>query len=163
MSSEIVVAIFPSRAVLTKALDHITNVRDVVVKRAAIVAKAASGEMIVLDDDIGGDEGGLAGGILGMTLTGLGLAQFGALALPGILPVLALAFGMTIGGLTGWTIGKVAADFLDFGFKNSRIDALATRLQAGRPALVLEIMNDKVMLSRLMQELNLFQAEFVQS
>jgi len=80
MATELLVAVFPSRSVLTKALDHLMSVRDLTIKRAAIVAKATTGETIVIGDDISADEAGIAGGTLGAAMTALGLAQLGALA-----------------------------------------------------------------------------------
>ncbi|MBC7871360.1 MAG: hypothetical protein H7Y09_11025 [Chitinophagaceae bacterium] len=166
MNGEIVIAVFPSRSLLTDALDHIAHVRDVTIKRAAIVAKAANGEMVVLDDDISSDEGGIAGAMLGAAVTVLGLIQLGAFTLPGVGTIIALAAGILIGGLLGGVIGHFAANLLDFrlkiAFKNIQILNLAERLQTGKPALVLEIVRDSAMLNRLRQELNLFQAEFVQ-
>jgi uncharacterized membrane protein len=162
MSTEIVVAVFPSRSLLTKALDHITNLKEFGVKRAAIIAKAVSGETVVLDDDIGADEAGVAGGTLGAAITALGLVQMGALTLPGIGAIIALGAGVLVGGLLGRTTGRFAANLLDFGFKNAQIEALAAKLQAGRPALVLEIVATESNLFRIRQELNLFQGEFLE-
>lgn len=161
MSSEIIIAVFPSRSPLTDALDHIAHLRDVEIKRAAIVAKAANGETVILDDDISADEGGIAGGTLGAAMTALGLVQLGALSLPGVGPIIALGAGLLVGGLLGGATGHFAANLMDFGFKNVQIENLSERLQAGRPALVIETVNDQATLARLRQELNLFQAEFV--
>lgn len=161
MSREIVVAIFPSRALLSNALDHITDVRDVVVKRAAIVAKVANGETVVLDDTLGASEGGIAGGVLGGTLTALGFVQFGVLELPNILTIIAMAIAIMFGSALGVLVGRFAAQSFNVSFRKIHTEALIPQIQVGRPALILEIQNDQVMLTRIRHELNLFHAEFV--
>lgn len=162
MSTEIIVAIFPSRKILTKALDHIMQMDYLDVQRAAIVAKAQSGEIVVLDDDISADEAGVTGGTLGAAMTALGLAQLGALALPGVGAIIALGAGALVGGLVGRVTGRFAANLLDFGFKNDQIEGLAEQLQSGHPALVLEIENAKAILPKLREELKPYKAELVE-
>lgn len=162
MTGEIIVAVFPSRAVLTRALDRITKLDYIDIQRAAIVAKAASGETIVLNDDIGPDQGGVAGGTLGAAMTVLGLAQLGALALPGVGPIIALGAGVLVGGLVGRVTGRFAANLIDFGFHAEQIEALSERLQAGRPALILEIKNSYEVLPRLRHDLAGFKAELIE-
>lgn len=162
MPAEVLVAIFPSRTVLTKALDHLMNQTDIPIQRAAIVAKAASGETVILDDDLSADEGGVAGGTLGAAMTALGLAQLGALAIPGVGAIIALGAGALVGGLVGRATGRFAANLLDFGFKNDQIEELASQLEAGHPALVLEMAPGKSMLPRLRDELKPFRAELVE-
>lgn len=162
MSTEIIVAIFPSRRVLTKALDHLMQMDNLELQRAAIVAKANSGEIVILDDDISADEAGVTGGTLGAAMAALGLAQLGALALPGVGPIIALGAGALVGGLVGRVTGRFAANLLDFGFKNDQIEGLAEQLQAGHPALVLELENARAALPRLREELTRFKAELVE-
>ncbi len=162
MSHEIIVAIFPSRAILMKALDRIKELDYLTIQHAAIVAKATGGETVIVDDDIGPDEGGIAGGTLGAAMTAWGLAQLGALALPGVGPIIALGAGALVGGLVGRATGRFAANLLDLGFKNSQIEELAEQLQAGHPALVMEIPNAKAVLPRLRDELKAFRAELVE-
>lgn len=161
MSREIVVAIFPSRALLANALDHITEVRDVVVKRAAIVAKVANGETVVLDDTLGAMEGGIAGGILGGTLTALGFIQLGVLTLPNMLTIVALALAIMFGSALGVLVGRFAAQIFNVSFRKIQMEALISQIQVGKPALILEIKNDQAMLTRIRHELNLFHAEFI--
>jgi uncharacterized membrane protein len=162
MSNRIIVAVFPSRVILTKALDYLMELEDITLQRAAIVAKAASGETIILDDDISADEGGVTGGTLGATMGALGLVQLGALALPGVGPIIALGAGVLVGGLVGRVTGRFAANLLDFGFKNSQIEALAERLQEGHPALVFELADAAETLPRLREELKPYQAELAE-
>lgn len=163
MSTDMIVAVFPSRAVLTRALDRIVKLDYVDIQRAAIVAKAASGETIILNDDIGPDQGGIAGGTLGAAMTVLGLAQLGALALPGVGPIVALGAGALVGALVGRLTGRFAANFMDFGFHSEQIQHLSERLQAGRPALILEVKNSYDILPRLRQDLAAYKVELIES
>ena len=162
MSNRIIVAVFPSRVILTKALDRLMELDDITLQRSAIVAKAASGETIILDDDISADEGGITGGTLGAAMGALGLVQLGALALPGVGPIIALGAGVLVGGLVGRATGRFAANLLDFGFKNSQIEALSESLQEGHPALVLELADAAEALPLLREELKPYQAELVE-
>jgi uncharacterized membrane protein len=162
MSGEIIVAVFPSREVLTRALDRVIKLGYIDIQRAAIVAKATSGETIVLDDDVSPDQGGIAGGTLGASMTLLGLAQLGALALPGVGAIIALGAGALIGGLVGRATGRFAAHFLDFGFDPDQIETLAGRLQEGHPALILEVKRSENVLPRLRQDLAPYSAELVE-
>jgi uncharacterized membrane protein len=162
MPREIIVAIFPSRAILTKALDRIKELDYLDIRRAAIVAKAASGETIVVNDDISPDEGGVAGGTLGAAMAAWSLAQLGALALPGVGAIIALGAGALVGGLVGRYTGRFAANLIDFGFKNEQVDAMAAELEAGHPALVLELRNTSSVLSDLRDDLKPYRAELVE-
>ncbi len=162
MSGDIIVAVFPSRPVLIKALDRVVKLGYIDIQRAAIVAKAASGETIILDDDVNPDQGGIAGGTLGAAMTMLGLAQLGALALPGVGPIIALGAGALVGGLVGRAAGRFAANFIEFGFDDDQVAALAERLQAGHPALILEIKRVDHILPRLRQDLAPYGAELVE-
>lgn len=158
----IVVAVFPSRDILVRALDHVMKLNTLEIKRAAIVAKAKSGETVVIDDDLTPDEGGVAGGTLGVAMTTLGLVQLGALALPGVGPIIALGAGALVGGLVGRATGRFAANLLDFGYRNEQIQALAQMLEEGHPALVLEVDQLDNRLALLREELKGFKAELVE-
>ncbi|RMF76862.1 MAG: hypothetical protein D6737_19370 [Chloroflexi bacterium] len=161
MQGEIVVAVFPSRKILIKALDRMTELDYIQIKRSAIIAKAHDGAVVILDDDISADEGGVAGGLLGAALTALGLVQLGVLSLPVPQLLIALVVGIGIGGLIGRAVGRVSAHLLDFGFKNEQVEALAHKLQVGRPALVLELQNDRSVIERLQTDMKPFQALLV--
>ena len=65
MDTEAIVAVFPSRVILTKAMDRIMELEYINVRHAAIIAKAKDGEVVILDDDISPDEGSIAGGLWG--------------------------------------------------------------------------------------------------
>lgn len=162
MSREVIVAVFPSRAILVKALDHIVEREIVEIEHAAIVAKARGGETYILDDDLSADEGGIAGGTLGAAMAAFGMLQLGALALPGVGPIIALGAGAIAGSFIGGATGRFAASMLDFGFRNEQVEALAADLQAGHPALVLEVKDAAAALGTLREELKGFRAELVE-
>lgn len=165
---DVLIAVFPSRDLLTRALDHLTDAQSqsdrVIVDGAVIVARAADGEIVVIDDEIGPDEGGIAGGTLGAAVAALGIVQLGALALPGIGPLIAIGAGVLAGGLVGAAAGRFAGHLLDMGFRNEQIDALASELQAGHPALVLQVRAEASIdaLDWLRRELAAFRAEMVE-
>ena len=162
MAAEVIVVIFPSRRALTRALDHLTETEVIDVKRAAVVAKASSGEIVILDDDLSPNEGGIAGGTLGAAMAALGMVQLGALALPGVGTVIALGASALVGGLLGRMTGRFAANLLDFGYKNEQIEGLSERLQEGHPALVLELEAAAQSLIKLREELKPFRAELIE-
>lgn len=157
----LLVVIFPSRKILVRALEHLNTVEEIVINRVAIVAKAADGETIILDDDISADEGGIAGGTLGAAMGALGLVQLGALALPGIGPVIAIGAGVLVGGILGQVTGRFAANLLDFGFRNEQIENLSEELTAGHPALIIEADDLISHLPIFKKELGPFQAELI--
>jgi uncharacterized membrane protein len=162
MGREAVVAVFPSRAILAKALDRIMELDDLKITDAAIVARAKDGEVIVLDDDISADEGAIAGGTLGAAIGALGLVQLGALALPGIGPIIALGTAVLAGGLVGGGVGRIVAGLIDFDYKTYAVQPLADHLQSGHPALVLEIESETKVLPLLKKELAHYRAEVVE-
>jgi uncharacterized membrane protein len=163
MSHSVVLATFPSRSTLTKALDHLIEVKDIEIARAAILTKAHTGELTIVDDEVvGEDEGRLAGGAWGAALAAFGFAQLGALALPGVGPILALGVGALAGGLLGSAAGKVAAALMDDGFDQAQIQVLAERLQADRPALVLEVEGGAKGIERLRAQLTPYRAEIIE-
>jgi uncharacterized membrane protein len=162
MAGEVIVVIFPSRSVLTKALGHLKTLRDFDFEHAAIVAKANSGEVVILDDKVGPDEGGIAGGTLGAAMAALGIAQLGALALPGLGPIIALGAGALVGGLVGNVTGRFAANLIDSGYKNEQIEALAQQLEEGHPALVLSVKDVHTALPLLQHELAPYKAELIE-
>lgn len=162
MPSELIVAIFPSRTILVKALDHIIQLRDINILHAAVVSRAKDGEIVVVGDDISADEGGIAGGTLGAAISALGIVQLGALALPGVGPIIALGASVLVGGLIGHFTGRFAADLVDFSFKRDQMEALSAQLKEGHPAIVLEVDDPYAVEARLRQELSAFRAELVE-
>jgi uncharacterized membrane protein len=163
MPGETVVVVFPSRSILLKALDYITQLDYLTIEDAVIVAKATSGEVVVLDGEISADETGIAGGTFGAAITALGLVHLGALALPGIGSIIALGTGALIGGIIGRATGRFATYLRDVGFKHYQVEALASQLQEGHPALVLELSSTHAdVLPRLREELKAYKAELVE-
>jgi uncharacterized membrane protein len=163
MSPDIVMLVFPSRTVLTKALDRMADLDYVDIRRAAIVARADSGEITILDDDITPNQGGIAGGTLGAAMGLWGFAQLGALALPGVGAIIALGAGALVGALLGRATGRFAASMVDFGFPPEHMKTLAERLQAGHPALVMELKNRELDLSRLQDDLRPYRFEVIET
>jgi uncharacterized membrane protein len=162
MADELIVAVFPSRKMLTKALDHLVEVTDIEIQHAAIVAKARNGEVVVLNDELGPDEGGITGGTLGAGIAALGMVQFGALAIPGIGAIIAVGAGALVGGLLGRMTGRFAANLLESGYRKEEVETLSSRLQTGHPALVLEVKDTLRALPRIREELISYRAELVE-
>lgn len=162
MPEHTIVAVFPSRVILTKALDRVMELDYLHIRSAAIVAKAHSGEVVILDDDISANEGGIAGGTLGAAVAALGLVQMGALLLPGVGPIIALGTGLLAGGLVGSVTGRFVANLMDFDYKNYQVRTLAAELQSGHPALVLELENALDVLPMLRKDLQPYRAELVE-
>jgi uncharacterized membrane protein len=163
MSGEIVLLVFPSRTVITKALDRMATLDYIDIRRGAIVAKAQSGETILLDDDVSPDQGGIAGGTLGAAMGALGVAQLGALALPGVGPIIALGAAALVGGLIGRVTGRFAANHVDFGFRIEQIEHLVAQLQAEHPALVLDMKNADEILEQLKEDLRPYKFEVIKA
>lgn len=159
MSGKVIVAVFPSRDLLTNALDHITHMRDVVVKRAAVVAKATSGETIIFNDNVSANDGGFVGGVLGGVLGALVSAQQGALNMTTFDSTTALILGFILGMMIGAVLGWGIFHYWDLGNNAQRFNSVLPEVDAGRPTLILEIRRDHKMHARLLQELNLFEAE----
>lgn len=157
-----VVAVFPSRKLLIRALDQLRTDKSLIVERAAIIAKASDGEVTVVDDSLGPDEAGITGGTLGAAITLLGLVQFGALALPGIGVIIALGAGALVGGLVGTATGRFAANLIESGFHSDQIEGLRVDLEAERPALVLQIRNSEDALPRVRETLARYRAKLVE-
>ena len=162
MAEETIVAVFPSRVILGKALDHIGQLDDLALKQAVIIARARDGEIVVLDDDISSREVTLAGAGLGAIMMAVGVAQQGALALPGTWALLALAIAFLVGALVGAAVSRAAATLIDSDFRNLQVKTLAAELKAGHPALVLEFEEGVDALERLRQELAPYRAELVE-
>ncbi len=162
MADELIVAVFPSRKMLTKALDHLVELQDLQIQHAAIVAKARNGEVVVFNDELGPDEGGITGGTLGAAIAALGMVQFGALALPGIGAIIAVGAGALVGGLLGRMTGRFAVNLLESGYRKEEVEMLSERLQAGHPALVLEVKDIVKVLPLIREELVAYRAELVE-
>lgn len=159
MSGKVIVAVFPSRDLLTNALDHITDMRDVVVKRAAVVAKATSGETIIFNDNVSAHDGGFVGGVVGGVLGALVTAQQGALTMTTFNSTTTLIFGFILGMIIGAGLGWGIFNHLDLGNNAQHFNSVLPKVDSERPTLILEIRRDKKMHARLLHELNQFEAE----
>ncbi|MCL4248555.1 MAG: hypothetical protein KJ065_10455 [Anaerolineae bacterium] len=159
---DLVLAIFPSRSTLAKALDHLMNTQEIEIKRAAVLTRANTGELLVVGDEIGPEEGVVAGGTFGAALAALGMVQLGALALPGVGPILAIGVGALAGGVLGGATGRFAATLRESGFEQAHVELLADRLQMGHPALLLEILDASKHVALLRKELSAYNAEVVE-
>ena len=117
--------------ILGKELDHIGELNDLALRHAVIIARARDGEIVVLDDDISSKEVVLAGGGLGAVMMAVGVAQQGALALPGGWSLAALAAALLAGGLVGAGVSRAAATLIDSDYRNMQVKTLAAELKAG--------------------------------
>jgi uncharacterized membrane protein len=162
MTADLVVAVFPSRRILIKALDHIMQLQDLDYIHAAIVTRARDGEIVVIGDEISADEGGVAGGTLGAGISLLGMVQLGALALPGVGPIIALGAGALVGSLVGGMTGRFASQFIETGLRPEQLEGLSEHLHDRNSALVLEVADARSVLERLRKEFAEFQASFVE-
>lgn len=163
MTSHTVVAMFPSRNLLTKALDHISDLQDIEVLRAAIIAKAVSGQTIVIDDDITASEAGIAGGLLGAVIMIVGALQFGVLASAWPVTVAALLLALVLGGGLGLVTGRFAKGMMSS--RHAFVKAAQEQVEmlgqvdTGRLALILQVKNESNVLARLRDELMRYKAE----
>ncbi|MBI1258239.1 MAG: hypothetical protein GC204_12270 [Chloroflexi bacterium] len=161
--SEVVMLIFPSRETMLDAVDRIKSLPYARMTHSALIAKAEDGETTVYEDDINPNEGGIAGGTLGALMGALGIAGLGAFLLPGVGPIVAIGAAALVGGLVGGATGGITAGVLDMGINNKQLENLAEHLNAGKIAMVVELEgNDKLIVSRLNEDLKPFQAEIVQ-
>lgn len=137
------IAVFPTRKLLVRALDELRAQPNIAIEKAAILARADDGEVRIVHDSLGPDEAGITGGTLGAAIALLGLVQFGALALPGIGIVIALGAGALVGGLVGNATGRFAANLIGDGYGSDQIEALQAEMEADRPALLLTVADDE--------------------
>ena len=162
MTDDLILIQFATRHALTEGLNHLMMVEELHIEHAAVVARAQDGEVTVLEGHIGPDEGGIAGGTLGAALAVLGVASFGALALPGIGVIVALGAGALVGALVGGFTGRAAGEMVERGFRSEPLVALAEGLEADHPALVLTVTDPKAALPLIKDELMPYRAEFVE-
>jgi uncharacterized membrane protein len=162
VTDDLILIQFPTRHALTEGLNHLMTVEELRVEHAAVLARAQDGEVTVLEGHIGADEGGIAGGTLGAALAVLGVASFGALALPGIGAVIALGASALVGALVGGFTGRAAGDLVERGHRNEPLMTLAEGLEADHPALVLTVADPKSALPLIKAELVPYRAEFVE-
>ena len=162
MKDQIIVAVFRSRNGLVKAMDHLLDEVKIDVQKAAVITKTQTGEVRVLNDDLGSDEGNLVGTIIGAVLAGIGLAALGAWTLPGLNLYLVLGVGSILGGILGGLVGRFSTEIFRFGFDQPYVDVISNKLQEGTTALLIRVEDAAELLPRLQDELAPFQAILVQ-
>lgn len=162
MQDQIIVAVFPSRSVLLSALDYLLEEAASDIRRAAVVARSKTGEILVLDDTLDADDGGALGGVIGAGGMAAGLAGLGAWMLPTPNLLWVIGLGLLLGAGVGWFVGRLAARHIHIPFALARdvVDKLSVTLHEGKPALVLYVKDAARLLPRLRD--NLKQAEIVE-
>lgn len=161
-SRNLIVAFFPSRLTLGKALDHLMTLKELHIQHALALTRATTGELVMVDDELGPEEGGVAGGTFGAALAALGVVQLGALALPGVGPIVAIGAGALLGGLIGRVTGRFATNLIDSSLDADELALLTERLQTGHAALVLELRNPDGKIDLLRKELLPYRAELIE-
>ncbi len=155
------VAVFPSRKLLIRALDALRDADRLHIERAAVVARDRDGGVSVVGDSLGPDEAGITGGTFGAAIALFGLMQFGALALPGIGVVLALGTGALVGGLVGNATGRFAVNLLEATARPETIDGLRLDIDEEQPALVM-VLRDPEVIPQLCDVLTRFRGRLIE-
>ncbi len=159
---QVLMLVLPTRGTLIDVHDRLHELPYLKVKHAAVIVKAKDGETQVLDDDVHVDEGAITGGTIGAMISALGIAGLGAFLLPGVGAILAIGAGALIGGLIGGATGGALAGLIDSGFHDEQIKHLASRLEAGKVAVVYEFEVENRITDRLRADLAAFQAEVLE-
>lgn len=160
MATEYVAAVFAKREVLTRALDHLSNLSDLKLYRATVVAKTKTDRTIVVDDEIRGEEAGIFGGIAGAVVgaIALGVTAYGAGG-DLLFEVGAILAGVIGGGLLGFIIGRVVSVLIGSRQRSAQLDLLADRLNTEQAALVMELDFTPKLIDRLKKELESYHPE----
>lgn len=158
--AQVMMLVFSAREGLGDAAEKLLKLDYVKVKHTALIARAEGGEVTILDDDINPNEGAIAGGTLGGLMGLMGVAQLGALLLPGVGAIIALGAGALVGGLIGGATGGVAADAIDMGIDDHTLKLLASHLEKNRVALVLDAEGGVDLTERLRADLDPISIEF---
>lgn len=161
MQDHIIVAVFPSQRGLLKALDHLLEEAVIDVRKAAVVIKSKTGEIMVLDDDLSSEDGGLLGSIFGAAIASIGLGLIGLWTIPGVNPLLVLLSAFLLGAFPGGLVGQFVSRTVRFSFERPYIDKIADKLQHGTSALMLRVEDASTLLPRLQVELQPYQAVIV--
>lgn len=158
---QIIVAVFPSRRILKKALDHLLEDVAIEVQEAAVVVKSKTGKILVLNDGLGANDWGLVSGIVGTLVGAIAIAGLGVFAVPAGNLFTVLAFGAVLGGIIGWITGQLVARVFSFGFAKPYAGDIADKLQSGHTALMLRVEDAAELLPKLKDELKPYRAELV--
>lgn len=137
--AQVLMLVYPARTGVTDAAEKLFKLDYVKIKHTALIARAETDEVTILEDDINPNEGAVAGGTLGSLMGMMGVAQLGALLIPGVGAILALGAGALVGALVGGATGGVVADVFDMGIKDKVLKQLAQHLEKDRVALVVEV------------------------
>lgn len=154
MSQQIIVAVFPSRSVLTEALDALQNEATMHIEKAIVVIKQKSGKVRIIDDNIGTSEGRFVGGAMGALLMSIGsVVTFPA---PSIFAALVGLGGVISGTLIGWGVGSWVPSLFRLRKMQSYVQAFADKLQEETPALMLTVKDAQALLPRIQAGLQSF-------
>lgn len=132
-------ALFSSRQAVLDTLEELSQFRLLDIQKAAIIAKAASGKLVMVDNKLKPSQARKWGMGVGALLTCLGVIRLGAFALPGIAPVLAIGIAVILGTVLGGAIGQYAALLLRLGFLRDQLKTIAASLRVGEIALLLQV------------------------
>jgi len=149
------VAIFPTHRALGEALDHVLDLGlgDVLdIGHAALIACDERGEVQTVNNNVTPREGLYSGMTLGATIAGLVMLQLGALELPKVAGIAALALSLLLGAGIGGALGQMVAALVGFGFDPDLLRSIERRLQPGQVALLLQVRPRHIPLLR--RELN---------
>ena len=138
MANRVIVAVFRTQNQAYDAAAQMQRLNDdevIIVKRGAIATKDAKGNLTIPDSKQVGSAwgllgGGLIGGLLGVMLGPVGVAAGAAAS--------AAAAGAAVGAVTGGSVGAVA-DLTELGMNEDFIDDVATQLNPGDSALIVEV------------------------
>ena len=138
MANRVIVAVFKTQNQAYDAAAQMQRLNDdevITVKRGAIATKDANGNLTIPDSKHVGSAwgllgGGLIGGLLGVMLGPVGVAAGAAAS--------AAAAGAAVGAVTGGSVGAVA-DLTELGMNEDFIDDVATQLNPGESALIVEV------------------------
>lgn len=163
MATEYVAAIFAKREVLSRALDHLSQLPDLKMYRATVIAKTKTDRTIVVDDEIRGEEAGIFGGIAGAVVgaIALGVTAYSASGSDLLFEVGAILAGVIGGAILGFIIGRIVSLLIGNRQRNAQLDALAERLNTEQAALVMELDFTPKLIDRLRKELESYRPERV--
>ena len=138
MANRVIVAMFRTQNQAYDAAAQMQRLNDdevITLKRGAIATKDAKGNLTIPDSKHVGSAwgllgGGLIGGLLGVMLGPVGVAAGAAAS--------AAAAGAAVGAVTGGSVGAVA-DLTELGMNEDFIDDVATQLNPGDSALIVEV------------------------
>ncbi len=139
----VLIAIFTAKPHILDTIDALSTQARFDISQALVVMRTADGQLKILEGELRPQEARRLGRRFGALMTTLGLAQIGALALPGLAPILALGVGALLGGWVGGATGRFAVQLIRAGFQAEQIDRLTAHLKQDQIALLLEVEDDR--------------------